>query len=93
MTNKPTLKKQPEINIRREMKNHIRNLANQVEEKSLLEIVSQKFRGKLDAEDVKKQAMNIKSGKRQFFINEETLKKYISRRVRIELKQILQNVV
>ena len=95
MTNKPTLKKQPEINIREEVKNHIRNLVNQIEEKSLLETVSQKFRDKLDAEDVKKQVLNNKSEKSQMFISVKTLANYIdlrvAKRVRIELKQ--QNAI
>ena len=93
MTSQPPLKKQPKINIREEMKNHIRKIANMNDNISLLEKVSQNINDRLNAEELKKKVMNSKSGTQQFFINEETLKRYISERVRIELKQILQNAV
>lgn len=91
--NNPSMKKKT-INIREAIKKRIREIDNQpVEEISLLEKAGRNIRNKLDAEEIKKRVMSNQSPAKQFYISEETLKNYISERVRIEFRQILLNAV
>lgn len=90
--NNPSMKTKT-INIREAIKQRIREIDNQSEEISLLEKAGRNIQNKLDAEEIKKRVMSNQSPTKQFYISEETLKNYISERVKFEFRQILLNAV